>query len=142
MSQAMNSPDDWLNHGRTAGFYPARAKFKIFRKTADLNLSSPAMLFVFIDEHPDTINYGDFAVVWTDAENLAKAKIIDMPASTHNGAGGLSFADGHAEVHRWVDPRTRPPIRQVQYWFSADRTQSPGNRDMLWLAQRTTVRIE
>ncbi len=140
MSQAMNSTDDWLNHSRTSGFYPKGAKFKIFRKTSDLNLGSPSQLFVFIDEHPDGINYGDFAVVWTDAENISKAKIIDYPAGTHGGAGGLSFADGHSEIHRWVDPRTRPPFRNSQNFSGFASGPSPGNLDMLWLAERTTVR--
>ena len=27
-----------------------------------------------------------------------------------NGVGNISFADGHAETHRWVDPRTKPPL--------------------------------
>ncbi len=142
MSQAMNSTDDWLNHSRTKGFYPAGAKFRIFRKTGDMDVASPSKLFVFIDEHPDGINYGDFAVVWTDSQYLSKAKIIDMPASTHNGAGGLSFADGHAEVHKWLDPRTRPPVKYTQYSFSGVSGDSPGNVDMLWLAERTTVRDE
>jgi len=35
------------------------------------------------------------------------AQIIDFPASYHNGAAGLSFADGHSEVHRWVGSKIR-----------------------------------
>ena len=36
--------------------------------------------------------------------------IIDYPASNHNRAGGMSFGDGHAEVHKWVDDRTVKPV--------------------------------
>ena len=45
-------------------------------------------------------------------------------------------ADGHAEVHKWVDPRTRPPVRynnQLQL-----NVASPNNQDMIWLSERTS----
>ena len=144
ISQAMNSPDDWLNgaHGVALGIYPPGAKFMIFRKLSDLDPLGHSQAFVLIDEHPDGINYGDFAVVWTDAANLQKARIIDMPASTHNGAGGLSFADGHAEIHKWVDWRTKPPVLYRSDAWTTWTTTCPGNLDVLWIAERTTFRTQ
>lgn len=59
-----------------------------------------------------------------------------FPAYWHAGAGCCSFADGHAEAHRWVDPRTRQPLHaRVQYDSSGTTipTSSPGNVDALWL---------
>ena len=32
--------------------------------------------------------------------------MVDYPASYHNGAAGLTFADGRSEI-KWLDPRTR-----------------------------------
>jgi prepilin-type processing-associated H-X9-DG protein len=29
---------------------------------------------------------------------------VDHPASYHNHANGISFCDGHAEIHKWMDP--------------------------------------
>lgn len=142
ISQAMNSPDDWLNGSHGKPLYPAGRKFKIFRKTSDLDLLGPSQAFVLIDEHPDGINYGDFAVVYRDGSELAKTRIIDMPASTHNGAGGLSFADGHAEIHKWVDPRTRPRVLYRDGAWSTWVSDCPGNRDVIWLSERTTVVVE
>lgn len=140
MSQAMNSPDDWLNGAHGRSLYPAGSKFRIFRKLSDIDRMGHSKAFVLIDEHPDSINYGDFAVVYRDATELAKAQIIDMPASTHNGAGGLSFADGHAEIHRWVDPRTRPPVLYRDGAWSTWTRICPGNLDVVWLSERTTIR--
>jgi len=37
----------------------------------------------------------------------------DVPASTHNGAGGFSFADGHAEIKKWQDANTKLPVKKV-----------------------------
>jgi prepilin-type processing-associated H-X9-DG protein len=63
---------------------------------------------------------------------------IDLPAFYHNGAAGLSFADGHAEIKRWRDSRTMPPLhpnQPVQGGFA-----SPNNRDVAWMQERATGR--
>ncbi|MBI2926016.1 MAG: hypothetical protein HYY24_09955 [Verrucomicrobia bacterium] len=60
----------------------------------------------------------------------------DIPASYHHRAGTLSFADGHSEIHRWLDARTMAPIRRGVSWEAA--IDSPNNRDILWLQERTT----
>jgi hypothetical protein len=46
----------------------------------------------------------------------------------------IGFADGHSEVHRWVDGRTRVPAVNA-----GRQTQSPNNPDILWLQQRTSA---
>jgi len=64
--------------------------------------------------------------------------MIDVPASYHNGAGGLSFADGHAEIHKWMDPRTRQPITCI--FMSGSVQACPGNRDMRYLSEHASIR--
>jgi prepilin-type N-terminal cleavage/methylation domain-containing protein/prepilin-type processing-associated H-X9-DG protein len=131
MSQAMGGPGGWLpgdyneNHGI----------WKCYYKTADFSVGGAANLYVLLDEHPDSINAGGFANMMITSPGLAK--IIDYPASYHNGAAGLSFADGHAEVHKWKDSRTKLP---VTYKPMALNVSSPNNQDMIWLSDRTTVR--
>jgi len=67
----------------------------------------------------------------------------DYPASYHNRAGGLSFADGHAEIHRWVDPRTTPRLKPDAAWLTAlGMVLSPNNRDIIWLQERATRKIK
>jgi prepilin-type N-terminal cleavage/methylation domain-containing protein/prepilin-type processing-associated H-X9-DG protein len=66
-------------------------------------IPNPARIFVFLDEHPDSINDGYFidkAYYW---------EWIDLPASYHNGGASFSFVDGHSESHRWRSASTRPP---------------------------------
>jgi prepilin-type processing-associated H-X9-DG protein len=66
----------------------------------------------------------------------------DMPASYHNGAGGLSFVDGHAEIKRWVDPRTTPPLQMNSDWLeNSGIIPSPNNRDIGWLQARATRQV-
>jgi prepilin-type processing-associated H-X9-DG protein len=93
------------------------------------------MLWVFIDEHPDSINNSDMAVKCDTIG--ANAQFIDYPASYHNGAGGLSFADGHAEIRKWLDPRTKPPIL---YRSGLSGKASPNNPDIAWLQQRSSAK--
>jgi prepilin-type processing-associated H-X9-DG protein len=63
--------------------------------------------FVTIDEHPDSINDGYFLNNPTGIQGYWG----DTPASYHNGAGGLSFADGHSEIHKWLGAATKAPVR-------------------------------
>ena len=69
--------------------------------------SSPAPpgFYVFVEEHPDTINDGYFMNRWDEI------KWGNVPASWHNGAANLSWADGHLERHRWMADTVRPPVR-------------------------------
>jgi prepilin-type processing-associated H-X9-DG protein len=64
-------------------------------------------------------------------DNYASLVIADFPASYHAKSGALSFADGHAEVHRWRDGRTTPPS-------ASNMQSSPDNPDFIWLEQHTS----
>ncbi len=130
MSQAMNSPDDWLSA-------ITHAKYRVFRKLMDVNPMGPTKAYVFIDEHPDSINYGDFAVAMCDGVPQS-AMIVDVPASYHNGACGISFADGHAEIHVWRDPRTKAPI--TGNFMVSSVKQSPNNQDMVYMSEHASMR--
>ena len=69
-----------------------------------------------------------------DARN--RHKIVDYPASYHNGAGGLSFADGHSEIKKWIDQRTVPNLRKGKE-LDLD-VPSPDNPDVYWMQERST----
>ena len=95
------------------------------------------MCWVMLDEHPDSMNAGGFANQMV--ESPGAARIIDFPASYHNGAAGISFADGHADIKKWVDPRTKPkPTWDGRLTLNV---ASPNNNDMIWLAERTSSRL-
>jgi len=69
------------------------------------SLPQPEQLFVFLDEHANSINDGYFV------NRAHYTNWVDLPASYHNGSGGFSFADGHSEMHRWRNASTRQPVR-------------------------------
>ena len=133
MGQQWAGPGDWLD---PAGFgvNGTSKKYRVyFKKSA---IDNPSMRFVFVDEHPDGINAGGFANMMV--ESLSAARIIDFPASYHKGAGGISFSDGHSEIRKWRDARTRAPVNYNNNLQL--NVASPNNQDMIWLAERTTVR--
>jgi len=64
----------------------------------------------------------------------------DVPASYHNGACGFSFADGHGEIHKWLDAQTQPPIQKTSPAQSPGRgTYATSPRDNPWMVARTTA---
>jgi len=110
----------------TNKFNPAYTQF--FRNS---DLVNPANTFVFLDEHPDTINDGFFV------NRLDDYQWGNLPASYHNGGANISFADGHTEAHRWVVAGTiRPP---VPGGVGGTIPASPPT-DFQWLKDRTSVR--
>ncbi len=109
-----------------------------FSKTSDVSDDpGPANTFVFVDEHEDSIWGGAFyisgAAIWSDTY------WVSLPASRHSGAGVFSFADGHAETKKWLDRRTRVPVkRQLRLVVEKD---CPHNQDVLWVRDRATKHL-
>jgi len=100
---------------------------------------TPAKTWVFVDEHPDSINDAAFANACTGADKPGGAFIVDMPANYHNGACGFSFADAHAEIHKWRGSKIKNA--PVKYKDMALPVGAAGDSwvDVQWMAENTTV---
>ena len=133
MSQAMGGPGGWLPPG--SGYQDNQQRYKTFKKSSDIAAAGSSQMYVMLDEHPDSINAGGYANQMV--ESAGAARIIDYPASYHNRAAGISFADGHTEIKKWLDPRT---VQPVKFYDMPLNVASPNNVDVIWLAERTTVR--
>ena len=116
--------------------------YRLFFKMEDFVEPGPASTFVLLDEHPDSINNGAFGVMMSDRSRPTQARIFDWPASYHNGACGFSFVDGHAEIHRWLDSRTKPPATYKNYLpVPSGGTPMPNNVDMFWLSEHASAKF-
>jgi len=93
---------------------------------------NPSRFFVFLDEHPDSLNDGYFLNRGDERE------WIDLPASYHNGAAMFSFADGHSELHRWVEASTIQPARPDAARLPLDLKYSEMD-DWRWVMERMSV---
>jgi prepilin-type N-terminal cleavage/methylation domain-containing protein/prepilin-type processing-associated H-X9-DG protein len=100
-----------------------------FFKSAEI--PKPSGIYVFLDEHCDTINDGFFL------NRLENYNWGNLPGSYHGGAVNLSFADGHLERHKWVVPDTVRPARQGA--ARGGIVASPPT-DFDWLKERTSVK--
>ena len=103
-----------------------RSSGRSYRKQSDFVLGA-AMTWVTIDENPASINDGWFV-------HESRTGFVDYPASYHNSAGGLSFADGHSEIKRWRSPAILT--------YGQQRPRSDFRLDSLdatWLHERTTA---
>jgi prepilin-type N-terminal cleavage/methylation domain-containing protein/prepilin-type processing-associated H-X9-DG protein len=94
---------------------------------------APVSFYVFIEEHPDTINDGYFMNRWD------VIKWGNLPASGHNSAANMSWADGHVDRHRWIPDTVRPPVQGGV--GSGGFVPSPST-DYLWLRERTSVKAQ
>jgi len=109
-----------------------------FGKSSQMTRPGPANTWVLIDENPLTINDGLFAVSMPANNDPANTYLVDYPGSSHNLAAGLSFGDGHSEIHKWKDPRTYSVPSGTGPGLVA-AGPSPKNEDVMWLSVRTTV---
>jgi prepilin-type N-terminal cleavage/methylation domain-containing protein/prepilin-type processing-associated H-X9-DG protein len=98
-------------------------------------IPQPSDIFVFIEEHPDSIDDGYFL------NNSESLEWTDLPASYHRGRANLSFADGHMEAHRWRYAATRPPPRPDAARLPF-RVSNAEKADFLWLMERTSLDLE
>ena len=105
------------------GNQPTSAPFK-----KAVQIPTPSVLFVFLDEREDSINDG-----WYASDPDTKWQIIDYPASYHGNAAGYSFADGHSEIHRFRDARTTPVLKSQQ--LLPLNVNLPNDLDIPWMAQ-------
>jgi prepilin-type N-terminal cleavage/methylation domain-containing protein/prepilin-type processing-associated H-X9-DG protein len=132
-SMSMNT---WLS---PVGGTPFQSNTKVlsYFKESDLVNPGSANIWVFIDEAPNSINDGSF--VCEPGDN----NWIDCPASYHNGAGGISFADGHAIIRKWTDPEVLAQSflgdMTVTTPFPGGPPQQTPDADLTWLQLASSV---
>jgi prepilin-type N-terminal cleavage/methylation domain-containing protein/prepilin-type processing-associated H-X9-DG protein len=104
----------------------------IYQKLGDIKIPPPVNVWVFVDEHPDSINDGWLTDSWPGGGGWG-----DLAASYHGGACGLGFADGHGEIHKWQDTGTIQGVTKNnnRSW------NSYAPRDTLWFLQHTTAPV-
>ena len=116
------------------GWLPAPT-YRVYGKASQI--VNPVKTWVLVDEHPDSINDAACAVQMSNYGSTT-ARIIDFPASYHGGACGLSFADGHSEIHKWKGTRIKAPVAYTgTMGLNVPADDSIG--DIQWWSSVTTV---
>ena len=107
------------------------------RKYSRIVDPGPSRTWVFIDEHQTSIDDGIFGLPspWFAPEaepGPSQSNWAAFPGERHMEGANLSFADGHAEHHRWTFHRT------VKF-YNAGKTVTVNAADLAdvrWLQQR------
>ncbi|HET7624761.1 MAG TPA: type II secretion system protein [Verrucomicrobiae bacterium] len=109
--------------------------FFVAKKMSSLTTPGPSESWVFTDENPDSLDDG---ILYSNP-NYANGtgKYTELPGSDHDGACGMSFADGHSEIHKWRDPTTLHKVNYHTQLGVTQQVQVTGNGDLAWIAQHT-----
>lgn len=127
------SMNAYVGHGRKdrseTEIYPG------YRMEKFSQIRSPANTFLTLDVHPDSI----WSPWWLVSVDPAFNQWWWLPGSQHNGSGGFSFTDGHAEMHKWRVPSTVQPVRYV-FGYQSVNFGPYGNADFNWVYPRAATK--
>jgi hypothetical protein len=127
------------NEDSTWPYKPIEAGVVIYAKSSDIRKLPPASAFVFADEQADSLND---AVMYVSFR-LGDGGWADLAASYHDRACCLAFADGHSEIHKWLNPGTCVPVAYTSStsYAAADAANNAirkDPRDIYWMEQHLT----
>jgi prepilin-type processing-associated H-X9-DG protein len=114
------------------------ANYRTYGKTSSFTVPGPASTWVIADENAWTINDGSLAVSMGTI-------IVDFPGNYHGGGCGLAFADGHAEIHKWMDaflsliPQPNMTVPQAESGKDISTLHLTTSQDLDWIRPYTTA---
>jgi prepilin-type N-terminal cleavage/methylation domain-containing protein/prepilin-type processing-associated H-X9-DG protein len=115
-------------------------KYLSASKMVDLVVPGPSLCTVTLDQQADSIDDSTFAFNAGYAQGQEQWR--EMPGSYHGGTCCFSFADGHSEIHKWLEtggknktvyPVTMTGTPQTQPWKGLNILVS---RDYEWMDDR------
>ena len=115
--------------GKSPLYGPNVPPYKFMLKMGDMTRPRPSAIYLLLDEHELSINDSHF-VPFRNLKSYDPTW-LDAPGVRHGGAAGFAFADGHSEIHTWVDSAIPPfsgvTITQVHGVYRA------GPKDHAWI---------
>ena len=102
----------------------------------------PSELIIFLEENMCSMNDG-----WLQVDNDYNTSggyaspvgtFPDVPGSYHKWSCGISFADGHSEIHKWQNSALKIPVRYGyrQNTVIAGNVTGPTATDWVWFTSR------
>jgi len=118
---------------------PPGGHWRTFAKEAQLAGLGMADLWVLVDEDPDSIDDGGFAFIMPVPPGNNPTEWYNMPSKLHGNSCGFSFADGHSEIHHWVQPQNIAATTYNTYRGTTVTLVTPQDPDILWVASHTSA---
>ncbi len=117
------SANAWVDGSGIGGGPQGSKNFKVFKKFSDFGSKLAASdCFMYLDENPKSLNDGWFRYI-PDGTSVQ-----DGPAVNHGDTSSFSFADGHCELHRWLN---------IFLHYTTSTAGGTGT-DTIWLATHGT----
>jgi prepilin-type N-terminal cleavage/methylation domain-containing protein len=128
-----------LNSAFGTGDWLPASNWKLYSKYGAIDM--PSQIFTFIDQHPNDISDANFGIQCGPPPTVVK-RAAPFHAAGHGS--GLSYADGHAEIHRWqgmnIDPAYFPNNTTHYLGYGLWPSSNPNDiADVTWLASHTSV---
>ncbi len=124
----------WLDGKAEGTFNKHNEPWRTYGRFSDMIAPAPSGLWVLLDEEERSLNDAAFAVLMR-----VPTRFVDFPGTYHNLGCGFAFADGHSEIHKWVNSNTK-----LTGMFDGINYERPpitlNNADVLWLQARTSAR--
>jgi len=103
-----------------------------WHRLGQIQRPGPSQAAVFIEEHEKSIQQSAFGINAPNSLTLFNSSLwtwISFPATRHNNAGTLSFADGHVATWRWREGNTAQ-IAQRNDWIVVQPGVANTDRDL------------
>jgi len=127
-------PNNVTYYGKGSGYGTGAT----VRRFAQLVHPGPANTFVYLDEQGDSINDGVF--MFNPGYQPGGEYWRDCPASYHNGACCFSFADGHSEIHKWLQKNGQTVFPVLKKTYTTGQpwtlTAMSGSSDYEWMQSK------
>jgi prepilin-type N-terminal cleavage/methylation domain-containing protein/prepilin-type processing-associated H-X9-DG protein len=107
-------------------------------KMSDITFPGPSEVFLFLDEHENSINDSHFTA-FQYMKLFGNQPWFDVPSGRHGNSTGFGFADGHAEIHKWLDSNVQKVIfgPHGTAVYDTSIVGMPGQRDFTWFINHT-----
>ena len=142
MSQAVGCTKDFAqlteNNLKDIG-EPPGGHWRTYAKEGQVTAPVPSDLWVLVDENPDGIDDGGFAVVMPLPPGNNPTEWFNMPSKLHGSSCAFAFADGHSEIHHWLRPGDIDTTTYTMYRAAKTTVVSPQDADIIWMALRTSA---
>ena len=119
-----------VGDGAKYQFWPS---MHVVKKSTGFHLPGPSDVWLVLDEHPDSL---DDAIFYTPNFSAGITTLVEIPGCMHAGACGVTFADGHSEIHKWKGKFSNQPVK---YAYTINISIPAGDPDLAWLAQHTPL---
>jgi prepilin-type processing-associated H-X9-DG protein len=118
---------------------PPGGHWRTYAKESQVVAPGPSDLWVLVDEDPDGIDDGGFALVMPVPPGNNPTEWFNMPSKLHGNSCAFAFADGHAEIHHWLRPGDIDTTTYRAYRAARTTVVAPQDLDILWMAARTSA---